>query len=140
MIEMTEIFPIGLYFIVGDVCLLMAYKNLFSIQFIPFHEKAAGIAWDKVDIPLQYTILALMRVSGLGFLVIGLLLTIFPIVNYFNADPFVKYAIPVISFLYCTGLFLVNYYLHIQTKAATPWKGSFYVMFIIIAGIVISSL
>lgn len=137
---MTELVPIGLYFIVGYVCIIMARKNLFSNQFIPFHEKAAGIAWDKVGMPLQFVIIALMRVSGLGFLVIGLLLTIFPIVNYFNPDPFVKYAIPVISILYCAGLFLANYNLHIQTKASTPWKGSLYVMFIIIIGIVTSSL
>lgn len=139
MSELAAIIPVGLYFLVGVVSLIMAFKSLFSGKFIPFHEEAAGRPWNRVDAPLQLVIIALMRVSGLGFLVIALLLTIFPIVNYFRHDPFVKYAIPVISFVYCTGLFFTNFYLHRQTKAATPWKGSLYVMFMIITGIIIST-
>jgi hypothetical protein len=140
MKEIIKIIPIGLYFIVGVISLIMAYKSLFSKKFIPFHEEAAGKPLDKVDFPLQSVIIALMRVSGLGFLVIAMLLTVFPIVNYFRSDSFVKYSIPIVSFLYCTGLFLINYYLNKKTKAMTPWKESIFAMFIIIIGIVISSL
>jgi hypothetical protein len=140
MKELIKIIPIGLYIFVGIISLVMACKCLFSNKFISFHQEAAGIAWDNISKSLQFVILALMRVSGLGFLAMGCLMIVFPIVNYFNPDPFSKYAVPVISFLYCSGLFLTNYYLYRNTKAKTPWKASLLAMFLISLGLVISSL
>jgi hypothetical protein len=65
-----------------------------------------------------------MRISGLGFLVVGLLLIIIPCFNYFRPGIFVKYTIPVIALIYCIGLFLFNYLMYKKTGANTPWKVS----------------
>ncbi|MCX6232300.1 MAG: hypothetical protein NTZ33_12245 [Bacteroidetes bacterium] len=135
-----EIITIVIYALVGIISLIMACKCLFSNKFLPFHEIAAAIGWDKMDKPLQSVILALMRVSGLGFLVTALLLLLFPVVNYFVKDDFVKFSIPVLTFVFCSGLFLVNYNLYKQTKAATPWRGSVIAMFGIIIGMILSLL
>jgi hypothetical protein len=140
MREIVKLIPILLYFMVGVISLVMAYKSLFSKKFIPFHEQAAGRPLDNLDMPLQHVIIALMRVSGLGFLVMALLLCILPIVNYFRPDAFAKYAVPVLAFIYCSGLSMANFYLFKQTQAKTPWKGSLVAMLIIMIGIVISSL
>ena len=135
-----KLISIGLYAILGIVSLIMAYKSLISKKILSFHEKAAGISWDSIDKPLQYVILALMRVSGLGFFITGLLLLIFPVINYFKQDNFIKFSIPIISLIYCFGLFLFNYFLHKKTKADTPWIGSIVAIFIIIIGIILSLL
>lgn len=140
MKEAFSIISIALYFIVGIISLVMAYKSLFSKKYLSFHEEAAGKSWDDIDKPLQYVILTILKISGLGFLVTGLLLTIFPIVNYFKSDMFVKYSIPIIAFIYCFGLFVFNYYLHKKTKTNTPWVSSIIVMFIILIAIAISSI
>lgn len=140
MKEALSIISIALYFIVGIISLFMAYKSLFSKKYLPFHEEAVGKSWDIIDKPLRYVILTILRISGLGFLVIGLLLTIFPIVYYSKPDMFVKYSIPIIAFIYCFGLFIFNYYLHKRTKSNTPWVGSIIVMFIILIAIAISSI
>jgi len=140
MKEVLEIIPIALYLLVGVISLIMAYKSMFSNKLLPFHEKAAGIPWDKIDRSLQCVLITLMRVSGPGFLVIAALLIISPIVNYFAPHAFLHYAVPIISAFYCMGLFLVNYSLYKRTKAPTPWKGSLYVALIILAGIVISTI
>jgi len=71
---------------------------------------------------------------------VGLLLIIFPLVNYFRPDTFITYSIPVIALIYCTGLFLFNYYLHKKTGANTPWIGSIVAMVIILIGITASSI
>jgi hypothetical protein len=120
MKEVFSIISVALYFIVGVICLVMAFKSISSKKYLPFHEEAAGKAWDNIDKPLQYVILTILRISGLGFLVVGLLLIIFPCVNYFRPDTFVKYSIPAIALIYCLGLFLFNYYLYRKTKANTP--------------------
>ncbi len=135
-----KISPILLYMIVGVISMVMAVKNLFSTKFLPFHEKAANKPWDEIDNPLKQVILTLLRLAGLGFLIISILLLVFPIMNYFIPNNFYKYSIPVIALIYCTGLFAINYSLYRKTKADTPWKGSLYAMLAIIAGIIISIL
>lgn len=135
-----EVIPVGLYLLVGIISLLMAYKTMFSNKLLPFQEKAAGMRWNKIDPSIQCVLIALMRVSGLGFLVMGALLIISPIVDYFAPHAFVRYAVPLISAFYCMGLFLVNYSLYKRTKAPTPWKGSLCAVLIILAGIVISTI
>ena len=89
-------------------------------------------------IELQSIIIALMKTSGLGFLIIALLLMVLPFITYFKYDSLVQYIIPGISFLYCFGLFLINYQLAFKTKAKTPWKGSLYAALLIGIGIIIS--
>ena len=139
MKEIFSIISVALYFIVGIICLVMAYKSFFSKKYLHFHEEAANEPWDNLSKPLQYVILTILRISGLGFLVVGLLLVIFPCVNHFRPDTFFKYSIPVIALIYCIGLFLFNYYLYQKTGANTPWIGSIVAMAIILIGIVASS-
>jgi hypothetical protein len=138
MKEILEILPILLYMLVGAISMAMAYKNLFTVKFLPFHQKASGKQWNEIDNPLNLVIISLLRLAGLGFLIIAILMLVFPIINYFNTKTFYTYAIPVISLIFCSGLFIINYSLYSKTKAKTPWKGSLYVMLIIIAGIIIS--
>lgn len=138
MKEILNIIPMVLYFIVGIICLVMAGKCFFSNKFLPFHEKAAAKPWNEIEDPLKLVILSFLRLGGLGFLIISILLMVCPMVNYFMQNIFYKYSIPVIALIYCIGLFVNNYVLYKKTKAATPWKGSLYVMFAIIVGIITS--
>jgi hypothetical protein len=140
MNTLLKIIPILLYIIVGAISMVMAVKSLFSTKFLSFHEKAANRPWDEIDNPLKIIILTLMRLAGLGFLVISILLLVFPIINYCTPSDFYKYSIPSLALIYCTGLFVINYLLYKKTKADTPWKGSLYAMVAIIAGIIISIL
>jgi hypothetical protein len=136
--RIIEILTIVIYGIVGFISLIMAFKNLFAKRYLVFQEKAAAIEWNQVDVRLQYVILALMRISGLGFLVVALLMLVFPIVNYFFQDEFVRYSVPFLAFIFCSGLFLINYSLFRFTKSKTPWKGSLFAIIAIISGLILS--
>lgn len=140
MKEILKILPVALYIIVGAISMVMAYKNLFAARFLPFHEKASAKQWNEIENPLKLVILSLLRLAGLGFLVIAILLLVFPVFNYFDPNAFCTYAIPLTALIFCCGLFIINYMLYSKTKAKTPWKGSLYAMFIILLGIIISSL
>jgi hypothetical protein len=137
---LTAYIPVFLYFSVGIISAMMAVKNLSSGRLLPFQEKAAGKSWEEVEPAIKPVLLALLRVSGLGFLVVAILLLLFPIVNYFSPGSLVKYAVPCIALLYCSGLFLTNYQLYKKTGAKTPWKGSLYAICIIITGLILSLL
>ncbi|VVB61054.1 Uncharacterised protein [uncultured archaeon] len=137
---MLNIISIILYMFVGIICIIMAYKSIFTKKFLPFHEDASRISWEYIDKPLQLVILTILKISGLGFFIVGLLLVIFPIVNYVLSDYFVQYAIPIISLLYCFGIFIFNYNLHKKTEANTPWKATLIALLIIIIGLIISAI
>jgi hypothetical protein len=127
-----------IYIMVGIICLLMAYKSISSKKYLPFHEEAAGTPWDSIEKPLQNVILTILRISGLGFFILFLFLVVFSSVNYFKPDPFIKYSVPIISSIYCFGLFLFNFILYKQTDAKTPWIGSLIALFLILMSFVIS--
>ena len=112
MKETFKIIPILLYGIVGIISMVMAIKNLFSTRFLPFHEKAANEPWDAIENPLKQVILTLLRFVGLGFLLVSILLVVFPIINYFIPNNFYKYSIPIVALIFCTGLFVINYFLY----------------------------
>lgn len=133
-----KILPAALYFIVGAISLVMALKSMTARKFLPFHEEAAGVPWDKIQNPLRQVILSFLKIGGAGFLATAVLLMVFPAVNFFIPGLFYKYAVPAVALLFCSTLFVVNYSLHKKTNAQTPWKGSLYAALIIIAGIVIS--
>ena len=138
MKEILKIAPIALYMIVGVISMVMAFKSLLADKYLTFHEKAAGKTWNEIEGPLKHVILSLLKLGGLGFLIISILLIVCPVVNYFIPCIFDKYAVPSIALVYCAGLFVNNFLLYRSTKADTPWKGSLYAVFIIAAGIVIS--
>ena len=138
MDQIINIVPPLLYFILGIVCSIMAFKTISAKKYLRFHEEAAGKPWDNLDEPLKPVILSFLRLSGLGFLVMAILLIVCPFVNLLTPNSFYEYAIPVIGLIFCTGLFLINYSLHRKTKVDTPWKGSLYAMILLIAGIIIS--
>ena len=133
-----ELISIAIYAIVGLISLVMAYKSITSNKFIIFQQKAAAVPWENIDSRLQFVIIALMRISGLGFLIVAILLLIFPVFNYFKQDEFIRYTIPLISLLFCLGLLWINYYLHKQTKSATPWIGSLFTSILIVVGLILS--
>jgi hypothetical protein len=139
---LLKIIPIALYVITGLISLIMAVKSLTAEKFLPFHEKAAQKSWEKIENPLKGVILSLIRLGGLGFLTVSLLLIFCPLADYFIPDSysysFYKFSIPVIALIFCTGLFIINFLLARKTKVATPWIGSLISMIILVAGIVIS--
>jgi len=138
MKEYPAIISAILYFITGMICLAMALKCLTAKKFLPFHEKASGTAWEHLDTGIQTVIITMLRITGLGFLVVFLVLTVLPIANFSARNNFLKYFIPLLSFIFCSGLFIFNYDLYRKTGAGTPWKGSLAAGVIILAGFILS--
>jgi len=113
-----------LYVAVGAVSAIMAGKCCLSKRYLPFHEEAAGRPWEELDPGVRSVILALLRVSGLGFLVVASLLLSLPVAIYCTRSLYLTLVIPCVSLLFCLGLFFVNFRLSARTGARTPWKGA----------------
>lgn len=56
------------YTLVGLLGFVFAFIYLFRPEFMPYHEMAVGKDWNEIDPGMKVLILALMRVSGGGWL------------------------------------------------------------------------
>jgi hypothetical protein len=139
MIGLLKIIPGIIYMFIGAFSLVMAWKCLSAKKFLPFHEEASGEEWSKIGNNLQVVILALLKISGLGFTVISLLLMTFTILDFFHHDIYTAFVVPSISLVFCFGLFLINFNLYKKTKAGTPWKMALTVTFALTICLVLSA-
>ena len=128
------------YLGIGILSLVMAFKSLSAKKYLSFHEQASGLAWDSIDERLQLVIKALLRISGLGFLLVAVLLIALPLGMFWRPVLFLKYIVPVTALLFCAGLCIVNFDLYQKTKAATPWKKSLAVVVLIVVAIFLSGM
>jgi hypothetical protein len=128
----------GLYAVVGVTSLVMALKSFRASEFLPFHAAAAGQRWETVGDGLKAVVVALLRVSGLGFLIAGLQLIVVSVAINMRPDPVVAFVLPSLSLLFCVGLCAVNYQLFSRTGARTPWRGSLYAAVAIVVALGLS--
>jgi hypothetical protein len=138
MKEAFTLLSTALYFVTGVICLLMAFKSITARKYLPFHEMASGKSWESIDKSLQSVIITILRISGLGFLVVAILLIVFPVLNYSRQETYVKFMVPLIALIFCFGLFLFNYLLYRKTNAKTPWAGSLVAFFILLLSLIFS--
>lgn len=140
---MTQTFSyisLGLYVMVGLITLMVGIMFLTARQFFPYHAQATGLSWDQVTPSLRPVFLAVMRVAGLGFLSVAILMILFPILTLMMPNPYLKLGIPLTGLVFWTGMFLVTYNVHRKTQADTPWKNSLVAMGMVLIGIVLSTL
>ncbi|HTX17759.1 MAG TPA: hypothetical protein VMG34_03780 [Bacteroidota bacterium] len=137
MSVVLRIVSIALYCLVGIVSYFMFYRSAFAGKLLPFQEAGSGKRWEEIEPGLQAVLLALLRLSGLGFLLVGTLLIVFPVEALIRGNAFEALAAPIVALFYCAALALVNYALARSTKSPTPWKRSLYAAGAILAGIVL---
>jgi hypothetical protein len=137
---LLQIVATCLYAFVAVVALVMALKSLRAREFLPFHEAAAAQPWGELGVGLQAVILSLLRLSGLGFLIVALQLVVVAVAGNFDQGLVMTLALPLLSLLFCAGLCAINLRLHRRTGAQTPWRGSLYAAIAIAAGLVVSIL
>jgi hypothetical protein len=121
-IALARLLPSALAALVGLVSLRMAMKGLGATAWLPFHERAAGIAWGALDERLRRLLLFLVRMGGLAFLVVFLVLALVPLEAAFGSGKHAVLAPLAIGLVFCLGLALLNRALHRATGAATPWR------------------
>lgn len=123
--QLARLLPPALSILVGVVALRMAVKGLSARAWLPFHEAAAGSDWASLAPRLQKLLLFMVRMGGLGFLVLFLLLATVPVYLAWNPAPFLGLVSFGIGTIYCLGLGILTRWLHRETGAGTPWRESF---------------
>ena len=138
MKEILNFIVVALYLSVGVISFKMAVNNLFAKEYLGFHKNVTKKSWSDVDRSMQFVIIFLMRLTGLGFLMTAILLTVFPIVNLFASSFIGTYLTPMVALVFCFGLFVNNYSLYKKSVVNTPWHASLIASGLILFGLLLS--
>ncbi|HTO93189.1 MAG TPA: hypothetical protein VMM80_02415, partial [Bacteroidota bacterium] len=111
----------ALYLAVALISLVMARKGLFSTRMLPFHEKASGTDWDTLSPGVRSVVIALLRSTGLGFLILALLCAGLTVLRIAGVYPHLTATWSLLPLLFSAGLARINYRLMNETGARTPW-------------------
>ena len=63
----------------------------------------------------------------------AILLMVCPLASLLTHSRSYEFAVSAVGLVICTGLFVINYSLHAETNAGTPWRGPLCAMFVIVA-------
>jgi len=124
--------------LVAIISLVMALKSLRAREFLSFQQAAAGQPWGELGAGLRAVVLSLLRLSGLGFLLVALQLGVVAVAGNFGQGLVVTLALPLLAVVFCAGLCAINFRLHKRTGAETPWRGSLYAAIAVTVGLVVS--
>ncbi len=108
----------GLVILLG---LIFTWLYLFRTEFMPYHATAVSRSWDEVDAGMQILILALMRVSGGGWLATSLGMGLL-MIRYFKDDkPWIPLYTGLIGLSTTIPTLLATLLVRNNSPANPPW-------------------
>ena len=115
---------------------IASLRFLRSTSFLPYHEQAAGIKWADVPAPIQFLILTLMRVSGLGGAVVAGIAFFTSGSCLFENQRILDSILGIGIATYWFGMFCITTGVHKKTNADTPYRLSFVVFLVSLIGVI----
>lgn len=111
---------------------------LTSTQFMPYHQDAVGLAWGELDSRMQTLLLALMRVSGGGFLATALSIIFMLFFPFYAGEEWSKYAIPMVGLAEALPALYAALLVRRRTPASPPLWAGLLAAALIVLGFVLS--
>jgi hypothetical protein len=112
---------ISCYLLVAAAGFMFFYQYLFRGEFMPYHAVAVGMEWDEVARPFQVLILALMKVSGGGWLAVSVGLVIFSVLSYKNNRFRTDLAASLLGWAVLGPTLYATLFVRANSPATPPW-------------------
>jgi hypothetical protein len=128
------------YLLVTLMLVIFALVYLFRSEFMPYHAVAIGQNWREVEPPIQILIMALMKVTGGGWLAVALAIGIMLFIPFRNGMRWAYFAIPVIGLTTSLTTLFVTLYVTFNTPATPPWTSAAIATLLLVVGFIFSVL
>ena len=127
---------IAMYALVGLLGFVFAYIYLFRSEFMPYHAIAVGSSWADVDAGMKVLIIALMRVSGGGWLATSLSITLLLIARIKFQKVWLGAALVVVGLGCLIPTLYATLYVRGNSPADPPWMAAVGGMLLLIIALV----
>jgi hypothetical protein len=86
-----------------------------------YHSQAVGAPWQELELGVQTIILALMKVAGGGWFVMGFFTIILALAAFKMGSTVVRWTLPVGTVIFYLASFAATWGVYQETGAPTPW-------------------
>jgi len=118
MLKTISFICYGLVALLGFV---FAFIYLTRPEFMPYHADAVGMSWENVDANMKVLIIALMRVSGGGWLATSLAISFLLIAGRKFKKFWLKVALVSVGLAALTPTLYATLYVKTYSPAEPPW-------------------
>lgn len=107
--------------LVGFMGFVFAFFYLTRMEFMPYHADAVGLQWQDVNPHIQVLIIALMRVSGGGWLATSIGITFLLIGRIKYKMPYLSLVLVLIGLAAMIPTLIATLYVKHHSSANPPW-------------------
>jgi hypothetical protein len=125
------------YAVNAFVSLALGLTYLLRDTFMPYHRAALGVPWEAVDPAVQTLLLALMTVTGAGWIALGLVTLLLIAIPLVRGERWARLAIPALFLVFYVPAVLATVTVLQDTPATPPWYGNLAACIAAIAGFAI---
>ena len=118
--DILQIAAISCYSLVAMIAFIFSAMYLFRSRFMPYHADAVELAWEDVDPKHQVLILALMRVTGGGWLSTGISVIVLLVYPFRSDETWSLFAIPIIGLIMASATLYAVLFIKKNTRANPP--------------------
>lgn len=126
-----------IYSALGIVSILLGLIYLFSPEFMSYHREAVGIDWTELPPAFQVLILALIKVTGAGWVSMGIALLILLHFAFNRGQVWAGWAIPLIGLIFYGPTLYVTTWVTLNTPGTAPWYGSLIAVIMLLGGFIL---
>jgi hypothetical protein len=128
------------YALVGLLGFVFAFIYLFRSEFMPYHAVAVGTEWNTVDDSMKVLILALMRVSGGGWLATSISITILLIARSKFTSSIFSIGMTVVGLGALIPTLYATLYVRGNSPADPPWIAAVLGIVLLVIALVLDSI
>jgi len=115
---------LAIYVVIGAIDIVLGLRYFSSTEFMSYHSQAVGVPWQEVDLGFQTLILALMKVAGAGWFVLGFFTIILALAAFKTSSAVARWTLPMATIIFYLASFVATWGVYQETGAPTPWGPS----------------
>ena len=115
---------LAIYLVIGAIDIMLGVWYFSSKEFMSYHSQAIDAPWQEVELGVQTLILALMKIAGTGWIVLGFFTIILALAAFKTSSIVARWALPMGTIIFYLGSFAATWGVYQATGAPTPWGQS----------------
>jgi hypothetical protein len=115
---------LAIYFVIGAVNIVLGLRYFSSNEFMSYHSQAVGAPWQEVDLGVQTLTLALMKVAGGGWFILGFFTVTLALSAFKTGSAVARWTLPMGTLIFYLASFSATWGVYQETGAPTPWGQS----------------
>jgi hypothetical protein len=130
---------LAIYLVIAAIDIVLGVRYFSSKEFMSYHSQAVDAPWQELELGTQTLILALMKIAGTGWFVLGFFTIILALAAFKTGSTVARWTLPMATLIFYLGSFAATWGVYQETGAPTPWGPSLAIIGIALLALVIDA-